>query len=197
MNRLNKINGIFLICEGILIIGFWAKLFITEGIESLVNNQVLSAIFHLSSESMLAILCILTGIGLLKKANWSNKFIFFTFGFFACSVINAGSLYLFDEEYFDFLMVLMFTVFLVIALCLFFISRVRYNLILSGKKLDLNYNDEIFIRGFLLYALINLAGYHGQIQGSHWGIFIIIIACLVVIGYSTYKIIKRDSTPLL
>ena len=187
MNKLNKTNGIFLISEGILIIGFWIKIFITEGIENLVDNQVLSAIFHLTSESMLSIFCILTGLGLLKKVDWSKKLIFFTFGFFSCSVINAGSLYMFDKEYFDFLMVLMFTVFLVIALYLFFISRVKYNILSSDKKLELNYNDELFIRGFLLYALINLAGYHGQIQGSHWGIFIIIITCLVVIGYSTIK----------
>ena len=108
---MKKIIGGYSIFIGILVIGFWIMSLSTGNVPEL-ETEPIEIYFHLSSEFLMAILAIISGIGLLKKQKWADLLFVLSSGMVIYSVINSSGYFGNDNEW---AMVIMFMVLLVLS----------------------------------------------------------------------------------
>jgi len=85
MKTLEKLLSVFLIIMGILIISVWTMLLITGQVPD-IKEDLISLLFHWTSELLLALMSIIVGIAILFKKGMGTELCFFCTG--ARSFVN-------------------------------------------------------------------------------------------------------------
>jgi len=95
---MRKPASIFSIFVGVSMLGMWLMLLTTGQVPELetIPKEI---IMHIIIESITAILMIISGIGLLKKTNWSSNIYLFTSGMLTYTVVNSAGYYLQTNDY--------------------------------------------------------------------------------------------------
>ena len=86
------ISGIYAIFIGIGILGLWLMLYITKQIPELKTEPVAIA-FHMTAESLMGILSLLSGIFLLSGFSWAPYFFILAMGLIIYAVVNSAGYY--------------------------------------------------------------------------------------------------------
>ncbi|KUO76396.1 MAG: hypothetical protein APF77_06775 [Clostridia bacterium BRH_c25] len=106
---IRKIAAVYSILIGISVLCMWGMIILTGGI---IEGPIQIS-FHLVSEFLMAILLIISGIGLLKSKKYGNKVFFISNGMLIYSVLNAAGYY---GQQSNFAMLFMFIVIFIISL---------------------------------------------------------------------------------
>src|SRR4030043_632503 len=96
MKTLEKLLSIFLIIMGISIIAVWTMLLITGQVTD-IKKDLISLLFHWTSELLLALTSIIVGFSVLFKKTRGQSSIFFALGLALSSTFNAVFYYVFNE----------------------------------------------------------------------------------------------------
>ena len=86
------ISGIYAIVIGIGIIGLWLMLYLTKQIPEL-NSEPIAIVFHMTAETTMGILSLLSGIFLLIGLSWAPYFFVLSMGLVLYAVINSAGYY--------------------------------------------------------------------------------------------------------
>lgn len=84
-----KITAVYSIVIGISVLGMWSMIILTGGI----TEGAIEISFHLLSEFLMAILLIISGIGLLRGKTSGRKLFLISNGMLIYSVLNAAGYY--------------------------------------------------------------------------------------------------------
>jgi uncharacterized membrane protein (DUF2068 family) len=103
-----KVLAIYSIIVGISIFSMWSMIILTGGI----SEGTIEISFHLTSEFLMAILLVISGIGLLKNKLYGNKLSLLANSMLIYSVLNAAGYY---RQRGNFPMEMVFAVILVIS----------------------------------------------------------------------------------
>lgn len=109
---MRKITAYFYIIVGIGIICLWLMLGFTNQIPEF-ETEPISIIFHIFIEVSMAIMCIVTGILLIKNHSLGRNFLFISSGMLIYSVINSSGYY---GDLGQYLMIVFFGIILIITL---------------------------------------------------------------------------------
>jgi|SRR6056297_544002 len=90
--NLRKVKAIFSVIIGFSILALWIMLFLTDQIPE-IDTELFRISFHIFSELLLAIILIISGIGLLRKSKRAEKLFLVAMGLLLYSVINAAGYY--------------------------------------------------------------------------------------------------------
>lgn len=105
---MRKVKAVYSSIIGLSIMGMWIMIILTGGIaEGLIEIS-----FHLVSEFLMALLLLLSGIGLLRDKLYGEKIFLISNGMLIYSVLNAAGYYGQRNNY---VAMSMFTVILVIS----------------------------------------------------------------------------------
>ena len=85
-------SGICAIVIGIGIIGLWLMLYLTKQIPEL-NSEPIAIAFHMTAETTMGILSLLSGIFLLIDLSWAPYFFVLSMGLVIYAVINSAGYY--------------------------------------------------------------------------------------------------------
>ena len=118
--QLRKIKAVYSIVVGISILALWIMLFLTGQIPEL-ETELFRISFHIFSELLLAIILVISGIGLLRKSKTAEKLFLLAMGLLLYSVINAAGYY---GQNGDYTMVIMFSV-VCFASVFFLVSSIK------------------------------------------------------------------------
>ena len=172
---MKKAIGILYSLNGLSMLIVWPMLILTNQAPEIKTNFSYMC-FHLTSEFLTGILCLITGIGLLINREWANKNYFLASGFFIGAGYLAIGYYIFSDLSSSLAMLIMLCVINIIGLFLFII------VIAKGLLVDLsNYIKlSLFFNGITVYTLINIAGFlsernSGYTYGYMSMIFILLI----------------------
>lgn len=97
---------------GIGIIGLWIMLLMTDQVPE-IETALAEIIMHILIEISLGIMCIISGVMLLKKFKNAHYFCLLTNGLLIYSVVNSSGYYIQSG---DFIMVMIFALLLLLAL---------------------------------------------------------------------------------
>lgn len=86
---IRKVGSVYSIVTGISVLGFWSMVILTGGIA----EGPIEISFHLASEFLMAILLIISGIGLLTGKTYGKKVFLISNGMLIYSVLNAAGYY--------------------------------------------------------------------------------------------------------
>lgn len=109
---MKKAAGFYSILLGISIIGLWVMLLTTGNVPEL-RTEPINIYFHLTSEFLMAVLLLISGIGILKKLTWGNPMFILSNGLVIYSVINSAGYFGNSDEW---AMVIMFMIILVLSI---------------------------------------------------------------------------------
>ena len=110
----DRIQAAYVIVVGVVMIGFWARLYITEQIPGL-STAPYEIGYHLVAEFLTAVALVGAGIGLVRGHGWSQRLYPVAFGMLLYTVINSTGYYV---QLGDIAIVGMFTVLTVATLVL-------------------------------------------------------------------------------
>lgn len=85
----SKITAVYSIVIGISVLGMWSMIIMTGGI----TEGPVEISFHLASEFLMAILLLISGIGLLSGKMYGRKLFLISNGMLIYSVLNAAGYY--------------------------------------------------------------------------------------------------------
>ena len=111
---MKKMAGIFSSLVGSSVVILWVILLYTEQVPELATESV-EIYFHITAELIMAILLIISGIGIIIGCSWSIRMFTFSSGFLVYSIINSSGYYIENENS---LMLIIFSIILVINLIL-------------------------------------------------------------------------------
>ena len=86
------ISGIYAIVIGIGILGLWLMLYLTKQIPEL-NSEPVAITFHITAETTMGVLALLSGIFLLIGLSWAPYFFVLSMGLVIYAVINSAGYY--------------------------------------------------------------------------------------------------------
>ena len=86
------ISGIYAIIMGIGILGLWLMLYLTNQIPELKTEPIAIA-FHVTAETLMGALSLLSGIFLLIGFSWGSYFFILAMGLVIYAVINSAGYY--------------------------------------------------------------------------------------------------------
>ncbi len=96
---LTVISGIYAVIIGIGIIGLWMMLLVTKQVPELETEPVAIA-FHITAESVMGALSLLSGIFLLIELPWAPYLFILAMGLVIYAVINSAGYYSEKKEWF-------------------------------------------------------------------------------------------------
>lgn len=167
--------------NGLSMLIVWPILIIT-GQAAEINTNFPYMCFHLVSEFITAILCLITGIGLFINKNWAKKSYFLSSGFFIGAGYLAIGYYLFSNLSSNLPMLIMLIVINSIGLSLFIIVMQKGLLAPLGNKKKIS----LFFSGIIIYSLLNIAGFLSEIKtGYTFGYTSMVF---ILIFYTLWKI---------
>lgn len=108
---IRKIASIYALFIGIAIIGLWVMLLISDQVPEL-NNEPISISFHIAAEMVMAVLLIISGIGISSRKKWSIRLFTLSAGLVLYSVVNSSGYYAQQGNY---LMVVLFMVLMILT----------------------------------------------------------------------------------
>ncbi|ERJ13257.1 hypothetical protein [Haloplasma contractile] len=113
---MRKVASIFSMIIGTCMLSMWIMFLVTGQIPELetIPKEI---IMHILIESITAILLITSGVGLLKRTNWSDNLYLFTSGMLCYTLVNSAGYYLQTN---DFIFIVMFGVFLLFQLLILY-----------------------------------------------------------------------------
>lgn len=111
LSMIRKIASIYAIFIGIAIIGLWVILLFSGQVPELFNEPI-SISFHIAAEMVMAVLLIISGIGISSRKKWSVKLFTLSAGLVLYSVINSSGYY---AQNGNILMVVLFMVLLILT----------------------------------------------------------------------------------
>jgi len=121
--HLRKLSAIYAIIIGLIMMGMWSVFVFTNQIPEL-NTGSIEIIYHLIAEFLTAILLIVSGIGLVKRKNWSLHLLLVSLGMlFYTTIVSAG--YYADTG--DLSMVIMFSILQLITLLFILMNIIKRN----------------------------------------------------------------------
>ena len=95
---MKKVISIIYIVIGVGIIGLWIMLLSTNQVPEL-ETELASIVFHIVIELTMAMMCIITGLSLIRKYSWSTGVLLVTNGMLIYSVINSSGYYVELQNY--------------------------------------------------------------------------------------------------
>ena len=111
---LSLISGIYATILGIGILGLWFMLLFTRQVPEL-ETEPIAISFHITAESLMGILSLLSGILMLVNLQWSLYLFILTMGLVIYAVINSAGYYGQRKEWG---FVIMFAIILIITISL-------------------------------------------------------------------------------
>ena len=115
------ISGIYAIVLGLGIIGLWIMLLATKQVPELKTEKI-EIIFHITAESVMGILSLVSGILLLLNLNWAVYLFIMAMGLVTYAVINSAGYYAQKKEL---AFVIMFAVILVTSITLVILNIIK------------------------------------------------------------------------
>lgn len=115
------ISGIYAIVLGLGIIGLWIMLLATKQVPELKTEKI-EIIFHITAESVMGILSLVSGILLLLNLNWAVYLFIMAMGLVTYAVINSVGYYAQKKEL---AFVIMFAVILVASITLVILNIIK------------------------------------------------------------------------
>lgn len=115
------ISGIYAIVLGLGIIGLWIMLLATKQVPELKTEKI-EIIFHITAESVMGILSLVSGILLLLNLNWAVYLFIMAMGLVTYAVINSAGYYAQKKEL---AFVIMFAVILVASITLVILNIIK------------------------------------------------------------------------
>jgi hypothetical protein len=178
MKSLNKVIATYFLLTGLSILLFWTIALPTGNVPDIEVRLVMMS-FHVFSEYSLALISIITAIGLFAEKVWAKEAFFFAGGMAICSITNAGYVYYYDETIHNPAMVVMFVVLLTISVIFAGYGYLKYSVPENTlyKTTPGNYKLYLLSTGILIYVLINIGGTYAQ--NFDWGMFSMIILSLL------------------
>ena len=113
---MKKIISIYYIVLGLGIISLWVMLYLSDQIVELQSNKI-EILFHISIEVIMGILCILSGIVLLKHYKHKKEITILSSGMILYSVVNSSGYY---AQLGNISMIIMFFIITILTLLSFF-----------------------------------------------------------------------------
>ena len=161
-----KLTSIFLISVGILNIGLWIMLIQTGQVGN-IQEELISFAFHWTSEFVMAVMLIFTGIQMIKEKPGSRNLFFFSAGLLLIAITGALVYYLihFDAAMAVLGSIISFVTLLVIIwnykspTDLFYLSTgiILYGSVnVGGEALQKNLQSISIYNGFLLIGAVML-----------------------------------------
>ncbi len=114
------ISGIYAIVLGLGIIGLWIMLLATRQVPELKTEKI-EIIFHITVESVMGILSLVSGILLLFNLNWAVYLFILAMGLVTYAVINSAGYYAQKKEL---AFVIMFAVILTVSTTLVILNMI-------------------------------------------------------------------------
>lgn len=89
---MKKAAGVYGVVVGISIIGLWAMLLAQGQVPELITAPA-TIYFHITAELVMAVLMLISGLGLFLGKSWSQKLFTLSSGLVVYSVINSSGYY--------------------------------------------------------------------------------------------------------
>jgi hypothetical protein len=176
--------GILYAFNGLSMLIIWPILIINNQAPEIQTNLVYMS-FHLISEFITAISCLITGTGLILKKRWAEKYYFVTTGFFLGAGYLAIGYYLFSNLSTALPVLFMLIGLNIAGLTLFIIELRKQKITKWLNKIKFSH----FFNGISIYTLINVAGFLSEMDSVYtYGyvsmviILIIYIACTLLLS---------------
>lgn len=116
-----KIIGVYSIFLGVAVLGIWAIILL----KNKIPEGFTEVFFHLLSELIMAIICIISGHRLLKKGNKATSLNLFGLGMVIYSVLNAAGNY--GQKGENTIMIIFLAIFVITTVCIIIQLLVRIN----------------------------------------------------------------------
>ena len=159
---MKTVIGILYFLNGLSMLIVWPMLIITNQAPE-INTNFLYMCFHLTSEFLTAILCLITGIGLLINKTFANKYYFLSSGFFIGAGYLAIGYYIFSNLSSGITMLIVLGGINIIGLTLFFIVMLKDLLINLKKRIKIS----LFFSGITVYTILNIAGFLSEMNSGY------------------------------
>jgi hypothetical protein len=119
--------------------------------------------FHLISEFVTSISCIITGIGLIQKKRWADKYYYVTTGFSIGAGYLAIGYYTFSNLSTALPVLFMLIVLNIVGLTLFLFDLKKQIISIWPDKTKFSH----FFNGISIYTLINIAGFLSEMKSGY------------------------------
>jgi hypothetical protein len=177
---MKKAIGVLYTFNGLSMLIVWPILIVNNQAPEIQTNLVYMS-FHLVSEFVTAISCLLTGTGLIFNKQWAEKYYHITTGFFIGAGYLAIGYYLFSN-----LSTVLPVLFMLIALNLigltFFFVEVKKQMITKWVK---SIKFSRFFNGIAIYTLLNVAGFLSEMKSGYtYGYVSMILILLIFITWT-------------
>jgi len=182
--RIKRIIGIVYLLNGLSMFIVWPMLLIKDQAPEIETNFKYMC-FHLSSEFITAIFCVITGIGLLFNNAWANKLYFLTTGLFIGAGYLAIGYYLFSDLTTGLPLLIMLSILNIIGLVIFITILKKGFLSQASDDAKL----ILFFSGMTFYTLINIAGFLSEMNSGYTYGYVSIV--FVILIYTTWLIIAN------
>ena len=165
----------------------WPMLILTNQAPEIKTNFSYMC-FHLSAEFITALICLITGIGLLINESRANKYYFLASGFFIGAGYLAIGYYLFSDISSSLTMLIMLCLINILGLSLFIIVLVKGLLVNVNNYIKLS----LFFSGIIVYTLLNIAGFlFEKKSGYTYGYISMVFIILIYIVIRMYLDLKK------
>jgi hypothetical protein len=149
-----SVVGAFYVLNGVSMLVIWPILLVADQVPEL-HTQFVYLMFHLTAESLTALLSIVTGLWLIAGREWARIIYYVTTGLSVSAGFLALGRYLLESDIFDWGIVLMLSILSLTTLALLVIS-----FCIGLSSIRDRYDKFVFlVNGGLLYSLVNLAGF--------------------------------------
>jgi len=180
---MRKTIGILYAINGLSMLIVWPILIMKDQVPELHTNLVYMS-FHLTAEFITAILCVVTGIGLLLKKQFAEEFYYITTGFFIGAGYLAIGYYLFSDLSTALPVLYMLIGLNITGLTLFIVEVEKQKITCWLKKTKLSH----FFSGIAIYMLINIAGFLSEMKtGYTYGYVSMIFILLVYLTWALFR----------
>lgn len=116
-----KIIGVYSIFLGVAVLGMWAIILL----KNKIPEGFTEVLFHLFSELIMAVICIVSGSRLLMKENKATNLNLFGLGMVIYSVLNAAGNY--GQKGENTIMIIFLAIFAITTVCIIIQLLVRTN----------------------------------------------------------------------
>jgi hypothetical protein len=174
--------GILYTFNGLSMVIVWPFLIINNQAPEIQTNLVYMS-FHLISEFITAISCLLSGIGLILKRRWAEKYYYVTTGFFIGAGYLAIGYYLFSNLSTALPVLFMLIGLNITGLTLFIVEVRKQKITKWLNKIKFSH----FFNGIAIYTLINIAGFLSEMDSGYTYGYVSMIIILII--YITWTLL--------
>lgn len=172
--------GILYAFNGLSMLIVWPILIINNQAPEIQTNLVYMS-FHLTSEFITAVSCLITGTGLILKKRWAEYYYHVTTGFFIGAGYLAIGYYLFSNLSTTLPVLLMLISLNIAGLTLFIVELRKQKITNWVKKIKFSH----FFNGIAIYTLINVAGFLSEMDSGYTYGYVSMVIILIIYKAST------------